>query len=78
MDKKILSFVAVIPALIVGVSQNFVDSGGINTSNLNVILLPQKSVLTSFHIPQSLPFILAARDGKEEECHWLGTCKDND
>lgn len=78
MNKKILSIILAIPALVVGVNQKFSDSGSINTLDKNPNMLTQKPALVKHYTSQALPFILAARDGKEEECHWLGTCKDND
>jgi hypothetical protein len=78
MNVKIQILLAAIPALIVGIGQNLADSREINKYDINHMMLPQAPVVVQHVSSQPQPFKLAARDGKEENCHWLGTCQDRD
>lgn len=78
MNKRIKILLVAIPALIVGIGQNLADSREIYKFDRNSIMVPQKIVQVRHDNSQPPPITLAARDGKEEDCHWLGTCKDRD
>lgn len=78
MNMKIQILLAAIPALVVGIGHNLADSREINQLDMNLIMLPQTAVVVQHDSSQPPHFRLAARDGKEENCHWLGTCKDRD